>query len=102
MYAGTTDLDNHVAQYKERMFTTMMERDLVQLTYMTSSLVVYELTDVLIDSFTSLTDRFVEQFASSINLEKIRKKGEPLHSYVGRFNKENVSIPSCVTAVAIS
>lgn len=44
-----------------------------------------------------------------MNLEKtadnlykvIKKKGESLESYVGRFNKEKVSLPSCITYTAI-
>ncbi|CAA7014551.1 unnamed protein product [Microthlaspi erraticum] len=68
------------------------------------------LPNASIDSFASLTDRFVEQFASSRNIERtaddlyevIQKRGEPLRDYVGRFNKEKVSIPACVTSTAIS
>ncbi|CAA7024290.1 unnamed protein product [Microthlaspi erraticum] len=48
------------------------------------------LPNASIDSFASLTDRFVEQFASSRNIERtaddlyevIQKRGEPLRNYV--------------------
>ncbi|XP_010430682.1 PREDICTED: uncharacterized protein LOC104714912 [Camelina sativa] len=63
-----------------------------------------------INLFASLTDVFVEQFASSRNLEKTaddlyevrQKRDESLRAYVGRFNKEKVSIPSCNMSTAIS
>lgn len=119
MYDGTTDPDNHIAQYKQRMFTTAIAREFREASMCKgfgSSLTgpalqwFTNLPNTSIDSFASLTDRFVEQFASSRNLEKtaddlyevIQRKGEPLRSYVGRFNKEKVSIPSCVTSTAIS
>lgn len=54
-------------------------------------------------SFAQLNDVFVEQFASSRKIEKlsddhyliVQRPDEPLRSYIGRFNKENVSITNC-------
>lgn len=69
----------------------------------TSFRMVYEPTNTSITSFASLTDRLVEQFTRSRNLEKtadelyeiVTKKGEPLVEYVRRFDKKKVLIPSC-------
>ncbi|CAA7032152.1 unnamed protein product [Microthlaspi erraticum] len=119
MYDGTTDPDNHIAQYKQRMFTTAIAKEYREASMCKgfgSSLTgpalqwFTNLPNASIDSFASLTDRFVEQFASSRNIERtaddlyevIQKRGEPLRDYVGRFNKEKVSIPACVTSTAIS
>ncbi|KAL5765006.1 hypothetical protein ACOSP7_017316 [Xanthoceras sorbifolium] len=60
--------------------------------------------------FVELNDIFVEQFASSQKLEKqsddlytiSQHRGELLRDYVGRFNKENVSIPHCNQAQPFS
>ncbi|KFK21940.1 hypothetical protein AALP_AAs40902U000100 [Arabis alpina] len=119
MYDGTTDPDNHIAQYKQRMFTTAVAKEFREASMCKgfgSSLTgpalqwFTNLPNGSIGSFASLTDRFVEQFASSRNLQKtaddlyevIQRKEESLREYVGRFNKEKVSIPSCVTSTAIS
>ncbi|XP_056850798.1 uncharacterized protein LOC130500107 [Raphanus sativus] len=61
-------------------------------------------------SFAALSDKFVEQFASSRNLEKnsddlyevLQHRNEPLHSYIARFNQEKVAIPECNADTAIS
>lgn len=61
-------------------------------------------------SFASLSDRFVEQFASSRSLEKtsddlyeiLQHRAEPLRTYIARFNQEKVAIPECNAATTIS
>ncbi|KAF3576072.1 hypothetical protein DY000_02031039 [Brassica cretica] len=63
-----------------------------------------------ISSFETLSYRFVEQFASSQNLEKtsdslyeiLQHRVEPLRDYIARFNQEMVSIPECNITRAIS
>ncbi|OVA16491.1 hypothetical protein BVC80_8489g5 [Macleaya cordata] len=68
------------------------------------------LTNNSISSFAQLTDIFVEHFASNRKLEKHsddlyrikQKKGERLRDYVGRFNREKVTIPSCNIDIAIT
>ncbi|KAG7547449.1 Aspartic peptidase domain superfamily [Arabidopsis suecica] len=119
MYDGTSDPDNHIAQYKQRMFTTAIQRECREATMckgfgssLTGAALQWfiNLPNGSIDSFASLTDLFVEQFASSRNLEKTaddlyeirQKRDEPLRDYVGRFNKEKVSIPCCNMSTAIS
>ncbi|KAF2572325.1 hypothetical protein F2Q70_00004257 [Brassica cretica] len=54
-----------------------------------------------IASFSILSDKFVEQFASSMDLEKtsdglyeiLHHRVEPLRGYIARFNQEKVAIP---------
>ncbi|KFK31517.1 hypothetical protein AALP_AA6G123000 [Arabis alpina] len=79
MYDGTTDPDNRIAQYKQRMFTTAVAKEYREASMCKgfgSSLTrpalqwFTNLPNGSIGSFASLTDRFVEQFASSRNLQK--------------------------------
>ncbi|OVA11543.1 hypothetical protein BVC80_5069g1 [Macleaya cordata] len=119
LYDGTTDPDDHIAQYKQRMFTAAIPRDLREVCMCKgfgSSLIgpalqwYTNLTNNSISSFAQLTDIFVEHFASSRKLEKHsddlyrikQKRGERLRDYVGRFNREKVSIPSCNIDTAIT
>ncbi|XP_056843177.1 uncharacterized protein LOC130495712 [Raphanus sativus] len=63
-----------------------------------------------IKSFAALSDKFVEQFASSRNREKnsddlyevLQHRNEPLRTYIARFNQEKVAIPECNANMAIS
>ncbi|KAF2541787.1 hypothetical protein F2Q68_00031952 [Brassica cretica] len=63
-----------------------------------------------ISSFAFLSDNFVEQFASSRDLEKtpdglyeiLQHHAEPLRDYIARFNQEKVDIPGCNIPTAIS
>ncbi|KAK0592545.1 hypothetical protein LWI29_021084 [Acer saccharum] len=79
-YEGTTDPDDHIAQYKQRMFTAAIPRDLREACMCKafgsslSGLALQWYTNLpnnSIDSFAQLTDTFVEQFASSRKLEKL-------------------------------
>ncbi|KAL5542307.1 hypothetical protein UlMin_010017 [Ulmus minor] len=62
-----------------------------------------------ISSFAQLTDTFVEQFTSSKKLERLsgdlyrvqQRRSEPLRNYVGRFNREKVTIPFYHQEIAI-
>ncbi|XP_031276068.1 uncharacterized protein LOC116134515 [Pistacia vera] len=118
MYDGTTDLNNHIASYKQRMFTVSIPRLLRKACMCKSfgsslpgpALQWYtNLPNGSIDSFAQLTDTFVEQFASSKKLEKLsadlykvyQKRGKPLREYVNRFNKEKISIPACNLETAV-
>ncbi|KAK0571367.1 hypothetical protein LWI29_014734 [Acer saccharum] len=117
-YEGTTDPDDHIAQYKQRMFTAAIPRDLREACMCKAigsnlsgpTLQWYtNLPNNSIDSFVQLTDTFVEQFTSSRKLEKLsddlytitQRTGENLRAYVGRFNREKVQIRHCNQATAI-
>ncbi|KAF3532580.1 hypothetical protein DY000_02042886 [Brassica cretica] len=62
-----------------------------------------------ISSFAGLSDKFVEQFASSRSLEKtsdglyeiLQHRVEPLRDYIAHFNQEKVAVPECSIPTAI-
>ena len=109
-YDGTTDPMDHITSYKQRMFTTVIPRDLWEVCMCKifgSSLLgpalqwFTNLPNNSISSFAQLTDTFVEQFTSSKKLEKLsgdlyriqQHRSEQLRNYVGQFNREKVTIP---------
>ncbi|XP_056852839.1 uncharacterized protein LOC130502039 [Raphanus sativus] len=119
MYEGTGDPDNYIAQYKERMLAVAIPRDAREATMckgfgstLTGPALQWyiNLPTKSIMSFAALRDKFVEQFASSRNLEKnsddlyevFQHRNEPLRSYIARFNQEKVAIPECNADTAIS
>ena len=63
-----------------------------------------------ISSFAILSNKFLEQFASSRDLEKtsdglyeiLQHRAEHLRVYIARFNQEKVAIPGCNIPTAIS
>ncbi|XP_013624567.1 PREDICTED: uncharacterized protein LOC106330681 [Brassica oleracea var. oleracea] len=63
-----------------------------------------------ISSFAVLSDKFMEQLASSRSLEKtsvglyeiLQHRVEPLRDYIARFNQEKVAVPECSIPTAIS
>ncbi|XP_031283776.1 uncharacterized protein LOC116142492 [Pistacia vera] len=118
-YNGTTDLDDHIASYKQQMFAALIPRTLREACMCKSfgsslsglALQWYtNLPNNSISSFTQLTSTFIEQFASSKKLEKLsadlykvyQKKGELLRKYVSIFNKEKIFIPSCNPEIAVN
>ncbi|KAF2555002.1 hypothetical protein F2Q68_00016355 [Brassica cretica] len=68
------------------------------------------LPSMSISSFAILSDKFVEQFASSKDLEKtsdglyeiLQHRAERMRGYIARFNQEKVAIPECNIPTAIS
>ncbi|KAF3509251.1 hypothetical protein F2Q69_00006340 [Brassica cretica] len=119
MFDGTSDPDNHVAQYKQRMLTVAIQKELREAalckgfgsTLMGPTLKWYiNLPNGSIRSFATLADMFVEQFASSRSLEKtandlyedLQHRSELLRVYIAPFNQEEVAIPECNASTAIS
>ena len=119
MYEGTGDPDNHVAQYKQRMLAVAIPREAREATMckgfgstLTGPALQWyiNLPTKSIRSFAALSDKFVEQFASSCHLEKrsddlyqvLQHRNEPLRSYIARFNQGKVVIPECNADTAIS
>ncbi|XP_056851996.1 uncharacterized protein LOC130501137 [Raphanus sativus] len=110
MYEGTGDADNHVAQYKQQMLAVAIPREAREATMckgfrstLTSPALQWyiNLPTRSIRSFAALSDKFMEQFASSHNLERnsddlyeiLQHRTEPLRAYIARFNQEKVAIP---------
>ncbi|XP_056864056.1 uncharacterized protein LOC130511196 [Raphanus sativus] len=115
MYEGTRDPDNHIAQYKQRILAVAIPgdaRDATMCKGFGSALTgpalqwYINLPTKSIKSFAALSDKFVEQFASSRSLEKksddLQHRNEPLRSYIARFNQEKLAIPECNADMAIS
>ncbi|XP_062119278.1 uncharacterized protein LOC133833030 [Humulus lupulus] len=102
MFDWTSDPDDHIAQYRQRMFTVAIPRDLREacmckglgFSLIGPALQWYtNLPNNSIFTFAQLTNTFVEQFASSRKLEKsaedlyiiVQRRGETLQEYIGRF-----------------
>ena len=79
MYDGTGDPDDHIAQYKQLMLAVALpkeSREAIMCKGFGSTLIgpalqwYINLPTKSISSFASLSDKFVEQFASSRSMEK--------------------------------
>ncbi|XP_013704147.1 uncharacterized protein LOC106407833 [Brassica napus] len=118
-YNGTTDPDDHVAQYRQRMLAVALPKGSREATMckgfgstLTGPALQWyiNLPSRSIVSFAVLSDKFVEQFASSRDLEKtsdslyeiLQHRAEPLRGNIARFNQENMAIPECSIPTAIS
>ncbi|KAF3600241.1 hypothetical protein F2Q69_00037718 [Brassica cretica] len=118
-YNGTTNPDDHVAQYRHRMLVVALPKGSREATMCKGfgytltrpALQWYNnLPSRSIASFAVLSDKFVEQFASSKDLEKtsdslneiLQHRAEPLRGYIARFNQEKVAIPECSIPTSIS
>uniref|UniRef100_A0A0D3E8H3 Retrotransposon gag domain-containing protein n=1 Tax=Brassica oleracea var. oleracea TaxID=109376 RepID=A0A0D3E8H3_BRAOL len=119
VYDSTTNPDDHVTQYRQRILAIALPKESREAamckgfgsTLTGPALQWYiNLTSRSIASFAVLSDKFVEQFASSRDLEKtsdglyeiLQHRVEPLRGYIARFNQENVAIPECSIPTAIS
>ncbi|XP_038688665.1 uncharacterized protein LOC119987827 [Tripterygium wilfordii] len=118
-FDGTTDPDDHIAQYRQRMMTTTVPKESRKACMckgfgccLTGPALQWfiNLPNNSISSFAQLTDLFVEQFASSRRLPKTsddlykikRGSAESLRSYIGRFLAEKVLITNCNIETAIT
>ncbi|XP_048613372.1 uncharacterized protein LOC125587210 [Brassica napus] len=106
-YDGTTDPDDHVPKGSRE--ATMCKGFGSTLTGPALQWYI-NLPSRSIASFAVLSDKFVEQFASSRDLEKtsdslyeiLQHRAEPLRGYIARFNQEKVAISECSIPTAIS
>ncbi|XP_021745414.1 uncharacterized protein LOC110711344 [Chenopodium quinoa] len=97
MYDGTTDPQDHVGLYKLNMWQLSILWELIEPTMCT------------IASFSSLVNKFYQQFATSRELDKqstdlyriVQKQNETTRQYWDRFNREIVSIKTCDHSTAI-
>ncbi|KAF2579590.1 hypothetical protein F2Q68_00005162 [Brassica cretica] len=111
-YDGTSDPDDHVTQYRQRMLAVAfpkVSREATMCKGFGSTLTrpafqwYMNLPSRSIASLAILSDKFVEHFASSRYLEKtsdglyeiLQHRAEPLRGYIARFNQEKVAIPEC-------
>ncbi|KAF3511592.1 hypothetical protein F2Q69_00006461 [Brassica cretica] len=112
-YDGTSDPDDHVAQYRQRMLAVALPKESHEATIckgfgstLTGPTLQWyiNLPTRSIASFAILSDKFVEQFASSRDLEKTSDGLYEIlqHRAEALFNQEKVSIPECNIPTAIS
>ncbi|KAF3548965.1 hypothetical protein DY000_02007014 [Brassica cretica] len=118
-YDGTGDPDDHIPQYKQRMLAVALPKESREATMCKgfgSTLIgpalqwYINLPTRSISSFAGLSDKFVEQFASSRSLKKtsdglyeiLQHRVEALRDYIARFNQEKVAVPKCSIPTAIS
>ncbi|KAF3502604.1 hypothetical protein F2Q69_00042808 [Brassica cretica] len=111
MYDGTSNPDDHIAQYKQRMLAVALPSEFREATMCKGfglTLIGPALQWCInlpirsISLFPTLSDGFVEQFASSWNLEKtsdslyeiLQHRAEPFRDYIARFNQEKEDVAS--------
>ncbi|XP_038685725.1 uncharacterized protein LOC119985507 [Tripterygium wilfordii] len=118
-YDGTTDLEDHVDQYSQRLTLVSYpfnKHEACMYRGFCSTLVgpplkwYLNLPEGQIASFAQLAYAFVEQFARSMKIIPTfddlyrlwQKQGESLRSFLTRFNKEKLEIPRCLDEIAIN
>ncbi|KAI3667940.1 hypothetical protein L6452_43011 [Arctium lappa] len=117
-YSGVTDPTEHVAQYKQLMWTVSIPHQFQEVCMcksfgatLTGAALQWliNLKPKTIGSFAELVNQFTQQFASSRKMEKqtsdlyyvVQKNGESIRSYFNRFNAEMISIRNCDVKTAI-
>ncbi|KAF2576851.1 hypothetical protein F2Q68_00004462 [Brassica cretica] len=92
-YDGTTDPDDHVAQYRQMMLAVALpkgSREATMCKGFGSTL-----------TGPSMQCRDLEKTSDSL-YEILQHRAEPLRGYIARFNQEKVAIPECSIPTAIS
>ena len=117
-YSGITDPVEHVAQYKQLMWTVSIPSQYQEVcmcksfgSTLTGAALQWliNLKPKTIGSFAELVNLFTRQFASSRKMEKqtgdlyyiIQKTGESIRSYFNRFNAEMINVRNCDVKTAI-
>uniref|UniRef100_A0A0D3E914 Retrotransposon gag domain-containing protein n=1 Tax=Brassica oleracea var. oleracea TaxID=109376 RepID=A0A0D3E914_BRAOL len=90
-YDGTTDPDDHVAQYIQRMLAVALPKGSREATMCKGFGSI--LTGPALQWYIILPSRSIASFAHRV---------EPLRGYIARFNHEKVAIPECSIPNAIS
>ncbi|KAK9065007.1 hypothetical protein SSX86_016390 [Deinandra increscens subsp. villosa] len=118
LYDGTTDPEEHVAQYMERMEVIYMPPDIKEAclckgfgSTLTGSALKWLLSipPYSIPSFSHLINLFNNQFSCSRSFEKLtsdlyrvtQNANESIRDYVNRFGKETLDIPNMDMATAV-
>ncbi|KAJ9542101.1 hypothetical protein OSB04_028607 [Centaurea solstitialis] len=117
-YSGVTDPVEHVAQYKQLMWTVpipTLYQEVCMCKSFGSTLTgaalqwLINLKPKSIGSFAELVNQFTRQFASSRKMEKqtsdlyyvVQKPGETIHDNFNRFNAAMIKVKSCDVKTAI-
>lgn len=118
LYDGAADPYDHVAQYKQKMWTLSIPEHLLEATMCKSFGAtlsgpalqwLISLKPGSIQNFAALINKFYMQFASSRILEKhtgdlyriTQKANEAVRQYLDRFNKEMISVKNLDVPTAI-
>ncbi|KAJ9557089.1 hypothetical protein OSB04_011703 [Centaurea solstitialis] len=117
-YSGITDPVEHVAQYKQLMWTTSIPSQYQEAcmcksfgSTLTGAALQWliNLKPKSIESFAELVNQFTWQFASSRKMEKqtsdlyyvVQKTGETIRDYFNRFNAKMIEVKNCDIKTAI-
>ncbi|KAJ9557130.1 hypothetical protein OSB04_011744 [Centaurea solstitialis] len=117
-YSGVTDPVEHVAQYKQLMWTVPIPTQFQEVcmcksfgSTLTGAALQWliNLKPKSIGSFAELVNQFTRQFASSRKMEKqtsdlyyvVQKPGETIHDYFNRFNAAMIEVKNCDVKTAI-
>ncbi|XP_048605634.1 uncharacterized protein LOC125583112 [Brassica napus] len=93
-YDGTTDSNDHVAQYKQRMLAVALPKGSPKAT------MCKEFSSTLTGP-TLQCSRNLEKTSDSL-YKILQHQTEPLRGYIARLNQEKVAIPECSIPTAIS
>ncbi|KAJ9536787.1 hypothetical protein OSB04_un000011 [Centaurea solstitialis] len=117
-YSGITDPVEHIAQYKQLMWTVPIPAQYQEVcmcksfgSTLTGAALQWliNLKPKSIGSFAELVNQFTRQFASSRKMEKqtsdlyyiVQKSGETIRDYFNRFNATMIEIKNCDVKTAI-
>ncbi|KAJ9538189.1 hypothetical protein OSB04_030922 [Centaurea solstitialis] len=117
-YSGITDPVEHIAQYKQLMWTVPIPAQFQEVcmcksfgSTLTGAALQWliNLKPKSIGSFAELVNQFTRQFASSRKMEKqtsdlyyiVQKSGETIRDYFNRFNAAMIEIKNCDVKTAI-
>ncbi|KAJ9542953.1 hypothetical protein OSB04_029459 [Centaurea solstitialis] len=117
-YSGITDPVEHIAQYKQLMWTVPIPAQYQEVcicksfgSTLTGAALQWliNLKPKSIGSFAELVNQFTRQFASSHKMEKqtsdlyyiVQKSGETIRDYFNRFNAAMIEIKNCDVKTAI-
>ncbi|KAJ9536184.1 hypothetical protein OSB04_un000644 [Centaurea solstitialis] len=117
-YSGITDPVEHIAQYKQLMWTVPIPAQYQEVcmcksfgSTLTGAALQWliNLKPKSIGSFAELVNQFTRQFASSGKMEKqtsdlyyiVQKSGETIRDYFNRFNAAMIEIKNCDVKTAI-
>ncbi|KAF3499082.1 hypothetical protein F2Q69_00042227 [Brassica cretica] len=93
-YDGTTDPDDHVAQYRQRMLVVALPKGSREATMCKG------FGSTLTGSALQCS-RDLEKTSDSL-YEILQHRAEPLQGHIARFNQEKVAIPECSIPTAVS
>uniref|UniRef100_A0A0D3BVF3 Retrotransposon gag domain-containing protein n=1 Tax=Brassica oleracea var. oleracea TaxID=109376 RepID=A0A0D3BVF3_BRAOL len=105
-YDGTTDPNDHVAQYRQKMLAVTLPKESREATMCKGF--GSTLAGPALQWYINLPSRSITSFAINLTSRSIASfailsdKAEPLRGYLAHFNQEKVAIPECSIPTAIN